>query len=100
MFLLHDVHRKRPELLESRWAMSYLRGPLTREEISRLMAGRAPAAPAASSASATSSPVLPAPLEHHYASKYGGSMAEAHVFVKYAVRYKGAGELVASKAWP
>ena len=40
VFLLHDVHRPAPVLLESRWAMSYLRGPLTREEIGRLMADR------------------------------------------------------------
>jgi len=100
VFLLHDVHRPGPILLQVRWAMSYLRGPLTRDEIARLMAGRASAVPAASSASGTSAPVLPAPLEHRYASKYGGSMADAHVFVKYAVRYKGAGEVVASKAWP
>jgi hypothetical protein len=66
------------------------------------MAGRASAAPAAASsiASGRSAPVLPAPLEHHYVSKHGGSLADAHVFVKYAVRYKGAGEVVASKAWP
>ena len=44
--------------------------------------------------------MLPAPLQHHYFSKYGASMGDAHVFVKYAVRYKGAGEVVASRAWP
>src|SRR5439155_477374 len=32
VFLLHDVHRSAPVLLHSRWALSYLRGPLTREE--------------------------------------------------------------------
>ena len=36
-FLLHDVHRGAPEIFETRWAMSYLRGPLTRQEIKRLM---------------------------------------------------------------
>ena len=46
VFLLHDVHRKRPELVQSRWAMSYLRGPLTRDEIARLMKDRAKAAAA------------------------------------------------------
>lgn len=29
VFLLHDVHRGEPELFQTRWAMSYLRGPLT-----------------------------------------------------------------------
>jgi len=52
VFLLHDVHRPRPCLLQSRWAMSYLRGPLTRDEIARLMKERKAAAPAAKPATA------------------------------------------------
>ena len=39
-FLLHNVHEDRPEIFESRWAMSYLRGPLTRAQIKTLMADR------------------------------------------------------------
>ncbi len=39
-FLLHNVHEDRPEIFESRWAMSYLRGPLTRAQIKTLMAER------------------------------------------------------------
>ncbi len=104
VFLLHDVHRKGPCLLNSRWAMSYLRGPLTREEISRLMKGRAaaPAAakPAAAGSAASAPPLLPAPLKNNYLPKYGGEVADACVFVKYAVRYKGADESIEAKAWP
>jgi hypothetical protein len=36
-FLLHNVHEDEPTLFETRWALSYLRGPLTRPEIKRLM---------------------------------------------------------------
>jgi len=36
-FLLHNTRRDRPQLFTTRWAMSYLRGPLTRTEITRLM---------------------------------------------------------------
>jgi hypothetical protein len=36
-FLLHNVHEDHPEVFESRWAMSYLRGPLTRVQIKSLM---------------------------------------------------------------
>lgn len=36
VFLLHDVHEDGPVVMHTRWAMSYLRGPLTREEIKRL----------------------------------------------------------------
>jgi len=43
-FLLHNVNEERPEVFATRWVMSYLAGPLTREQIRRLVAGRAPAA--------------------------------------------------------
>ena len=102
VFLLHDVHRKRPELVESRWAMSYLRGPLTREEISRLMKDRAPAPAAARTRepAPTATPVLPAPFRHFYLRRLGGQIGEAHVLVKYAARFKGQDETVAVQAWP
>lgn len=40
VFLLHDVHQAGPEVFQTRWAMSYLRGPLTRQQIKELMASR------------------------------------------------------------
>ncbi len=39
VFLMRNVHEERPVVFQSRWAMSYLRGPLTRVEIQRLMRG-------------------------------------------------------------
>ncbi len=41
VFLLHNVHEKRPVLFQTRWAMNYLTGPLTRIQIPALnqMAG-------------------------------------------------------------
>ncbi len=36
VFLLHDVHRPSPVVFRTRWTLSYLRGPMTREEIKRL----------------------------------------------------------------
>ncbi len=106
VFLLHDVHRRGPLLLHSRWAMSYLRGPLTRQEISRLMEGRAPslvpspsAAPARVPVAAGGPPVVPPPLDHVFLPRHGGELADPHLLVKYAVRYKGAGEEVALRAW-
>ena len=47
VFLLHNVHDDGPEVFESRWAMSYLRGPLTRTQIKTLMADRKSAGAAA-----------------------------------------------------
>lgn len=37
VFLLHDIHRSAPILFQSRWALSFLRGPMTKDEVSRLM---------------------------------------------------------------
>lgn len=42
IFLLNDVHEDGPRLMETRWAMSYLRGPLTRDQIKTLMDGKRP----------------------------------------------------------
>jgi hypothetical protein len=75
VFLMHDVHARRaPFAFETRWAMSYLRGPMSREQLRRASAGAPPGAPETSvaaaappttaariepSAAATSRPVLP-----------------------------------------
>jgi len=39
-FMLREPGREAPALFTTRWAMSYLRGPLTREQISTLMGDR------------------------------------------------------------
>jgi hypothetical protein len=38
VFLYHNVHEKEPVVFYTRWAMSYLRGPLTRPQVRQLMA--------------------------------------------------------------
>lgn len=38
VFLLHNVHAKKPVLFQTRWAMNYLAGPLTRAQIPALNA--------------------------------------------------------------
>jgi hypothetical protein len=71
VFLMRNVNEDAPVLFKTRWALSYLRGPLTLAEIGRLMNGRkavaatvqaAPAAAAAAAAAsrAVSRPLLPA----------------------------------------
>ncbi|MDZ7580056.1 MAG: ATP-binding protein [Deltaproteobacteria bacterium] len=39
VFLLHNVHNTEPVVFETRWVMSYLSGPMTREQIKALCAG-------------------------------------------------------------
>lgn len=37
VFLLHNVHEAKPSVFYTRWAMSYLRGPLTRDQVRELV---------------------------------------------------------------
>jgi hypothetical protein len=55
VFLLHNVHEKGPQLFQTRWAMNYLAGPLTRVQIPALNQLRA-AAPDLSSGRTEPSP--------------------------------------------
>jgi len=72
VFLLHNVHASEPRIFQTRWVMSYLRGPMTRQQIRALQpaasdsavapaASRPPAAPlpisSASSGTGAASPV-------------------------------------------
>ncbi len=36
VFLLHNVHAREPEIFHTRWAMAYLRGPITRDRLAEL----------------------------------------------------------------
>lgn len=60
VFLLHNVHEDHPVVFHTRWALSYLRGPLTRNHICDLMADKKaamenakPASPSVVSSSAS-----------------------------------------------
>jgi hypothetical protein len=53
IFLMNNVHEDRPQLFETRWTLSYLRGPITKDQIRQLMQGKS--APASVAASSTSS---------------------------------------------
>ncbi len=72
IFLMHDVHESGPVVFETRWAMSYLRGPLTRAEIRRLTpeseaaaeeGGPAGASETAATAPDGSAPGIPTPRD-------------------------------------
>jgi Helicase HerA, central domain len=65
IFVLNNVHEDATEVFESRWAMSYLRGPLTRTQIKTLMqpakATAATGAPTATAPSPTMAASAPQP---------------------------------------
>jgi hypothetical protein len=80
VFLMNNVHDDQPVVFQSRWAMSYLRGPLTREQISRLMGGKkgtgkregeAPAAPLRSTVGVAHDqrPVLPPDVTERFVAR-------------------------------
>ena len=84
-FLLHNVHEDAPLVFQTRWAMSYLRGPLTREHIKQLMADKkqqvssvtqppapdatvaAASSPSSSATDASTPPIVPDGIPVYYA---------------------------------
>ncbi|MCW4033641.1 MAG: type IV secretion system DNA-binding domain-containing protein [Candidatus Bathyarchaeota archaeon] len=40
VFLMHNVHEDKPVTFHTRWVMCYLRGPLTRPQVKKLMKGK------------------------------------------------------------
>ncbi|WP_254509853.1 ATP-binding protein [Anatilimnocola floriformis] len=58
VFLMNNVHDDGPVVFQTRWALSYLRGPLTREQTSQLMAEKKAAAAGDINASAARATAL------------------------------------------
>src|SRR5262245_45890191 len=59
VFLMNNVHESGPVLFQVRWAMSYLRGPLTRDQIKKLTGPR-PATTESAASAKSEPPPLPA----------------------------------------
>lgn len=94
LFLLHDVHRGAAEVFRTRFCMSYLRGPLARDELKRLagpprppavgadplavaplpVAPLAAASPAAAPDGSSTAPVLPPSIPQFFAPGAGGGL--------------------------
>src|SRR5262245_33307004 len=79
VFLLRNVNDDAPVLFRTRWALSWLRGPLTQPEIARLMADRRPAEAAKPAAEAlpaakpAARPSLPAGVQEVFLAAKPGS---------------------------
>ena len=61
VFLLHNVHESAPVVFQTRWAMSYLRGPLSREQVRVLMRERRSDLPVSSGAAPRPAAAVPFP---------------------------------------
>ncbi len=61
VFLMNNVHEDAPVVMHVRWVMSYLRGPLAKRQIKKLMDPRRAKAKAAAEALPTPSPEVSAP---------------------------------------
>ncbi len=72
-FLLHNVHEDEAVVFNTRWVMSYLAGPLTRDQIGSLMAGQKAAVPGEAVAPAAKpvvsggdAPLLPPGIDEYW----------------------------------
>jgi len=90
VFLLHNVHEEKLVTFQTRWTLSYLRGPLSRDQVRSLMSGRAktpepagaasdaqpaPSRPkaAASGAASDRPPVLPPGIDQFFIPRQAAS---------------------------
>ncbi len=108
-FLLHNVHEDQAMLFQTRWTLSYLRGPLTRPEIKRLMDPVRPGAPASAASKETAAttattaavgdgmaaaaPVLPPEIEQRFLPvrrKPEGVVYSPRLFAAATVHYQDA----------
>ena len=114
-FLLVSAHEPEPVLFSTRWAMSYLRGPLTKEQIATLMAGRraphaaegtepAPAVPAEAPPVAGGVPVRHAHAAAPWLDQVGGAATgtalRAYLAARLRLRFDdAAADLDATEEW-
>lgn len=101
VFLMHNVHEHGPVAFETRWTMSYLRGPMGRDEIRRLSGTASPrgekallsnaptpkaTATVPSTVSRADKPVLPAGIREFYCPWSGDGPVTYEPFLYGAAR--------------
>jgi len=103
VFLLHDTHEDAPVLFHTRWTMSYLAGPMTREQISRLTPeATAPAThgttptptptppPTPPAPANVSRPVLPPGIDERFVAGGSGGVLRPALFATCTLHYVSA----------
>lgn len=97
VFLMNNVHEDHPVLFETRWCLSYLRGPMSRTEIRKLMDGYEPvqdSTPATavrpqSTSVGKSRPVLPPDVPQYFLPlrSTGAAVYEPYLFGEAEVHF-------------
>jgi len=99
VFLMNNVHDDGPTLFQTRWALSFLAGPLARAQISALMAPRKAKAvshaestgPTVSSVATPSRPVVPTGVNERFLKPTARPLANSKLIYRPAIL--GAGSL-------
>jgi hypothetical protein len=99
VFVMNNVHHDQPEVFQTRWALSYLRGPLTREHIQTLMAPRKQAVAPAKGPDAPAPAAVPADAPAPAAAPASGASPAAPL-TRAAARAATAPSASASAARP
>lgn len=93
VFLMNNVHEDAPVIFQTRWTLSYLRGPLTRNQIKALMEPRKTAVASALVVGTTESkspsiisdsqrPILPPDVPHYFIPLRGSQPANTHLLYR------------------
>lgn len=91
VFLMNNVHDDHPTVFQSRWALSYLRGPVNRDEIAKLMAEKKKSLPASASLATASlgdsaaggaRPVLPPGVNETFLVRQGSLLGDAKLMYR------------------
>lgn len=92
VFLMNNVHDDEPVVFQTRWALSYLRGPISRDQISILMAdkkaslptseGPATASLGGGAADAGAHPILPPGVNETFVVRQGSLLGNAKLLYR------------------
>ncbi|QDT07522.1 AAA-like domain protein [Rubripirellula lacrimiformis] len=107
VFLMNNVHDDGPSVFQTRWAMSFLAGPLARDQISRLMADRKAAVESSrqaegesveSDAATPSRPVAPSGVEERFLASNVVAGDDVRLIYRPAIYAEGSLHYVRSSA--
>ena len=91
VFLMNNVHEDHPVVFQSRWALSFLRGPVNRDEIAKLMAAKKATLPKSSgpavatlgaSAAGGIHPVLSPGIDETFVTRQGSLLGDSKLLYR------------------